>query len=679
MKKIVRNFFMFLVLFNGIFLQEALSETTINDPQGHFSLQLGSGWIPEQIKDPHHFGRYAYIQGQNKLANLAAGSEKLQAVMTPLQYAQAFEKNLMGMPQYQRLEMKPVNLKGREAIYLQFSGVAPQTGNKLIFEVYVLVFETTSYMMVFNSQAEQFNTLKPVFDRVIQSIQYTPTTSKPTESGITFNDPQGRISLQLGSGWTPLPLQQKGVLGRYHYGQDDREQLVILSEALAQTLSPLEYAQEIEKKELSGITHKKHLEKNVNLGGQEAAYQQFSLVANTPKGETPLMFEVYYFVIQNNGYRIAFSARESQHSTVKPAVDRIIQNIQYRNVSVQKSAPAAQASQKTAPTQSFKDAKQSAIPLEEGQGILHIEIPNWIDKAPYHYRIHKMSDDTEIANVSNALKDTKLPAGDYKIIWRQESQNSDVSLAENVKINSGQTTFLVLNTGFKIVPADWIGTEPYYWELRNSEKNASIRVYQTLKPQLVPPGKYELWYRQHQSENNNEILLSGNVEIKNGELTAFELNTGFRIIPARWITEPYYWELRDPGKNMTVRVYKTFKPQPVPPGNYELWYRQDQSKNTDETRLADGIQIKSGDRIAFDLNTGIKLVPKDLKVSPLYRWVITNAVTNEEVLSAYNTWDPQPIAAGRYKLGIRKTQADDLIETGSEFEVKQGNLMEINI
>src|SRR5574341_476420 len=169
----------------------------------------------------------------------------------------------MGMPQYQRLEMKTVNLKGRETVYLQFSGVNLQTGNKLIFEVYVLVFETTSYMMIFNAQAEQFNALKPVFDQVMQSIQYSPAASKPTESGIAFNDPQGRISLQLGSGWAPLPLQQAGVLARYHYGQGDLEQLVIRAETLPEALLPLQYAQTIEQKEMSGgPQYQKHQEKN---------------------------------------------------------------------------------------------------------------------------------------------------------------------------------------------------------------------------------------------------------------------------------------------------------------------------------------------------------------------------------------------------------------------------------
>jgi hypothetical protein len=155
------------------------------------------------------------------------------------------------------------------------------------------------------------------------------------DSETMINDPQDRFTIQLGSGWTPLPLQQTGVIARYRYGENILDQLVVRSEALPRALSPLQYAQTIEQKELSGgPQYQKHQEKNVNLSGQEAAYQQFSFVVNTPQGKTSLIGEMYYFVIQNTGYVIAFSARESEYNTLKPIFDQVLQSIRYKKLSL---------------------------------------------------------------------------------------------------------------------------------------------------------------------------------------------------------------------------------------------------------------------------------------------------------------------------------------------------------
>ena len=718
MKKIMRNFLTFLFLFNNLSLVvQSESETMINDPQGRFSLKLGPGWVPEQIRDPHHFGKYAYVHGQNKAAYLAAGSETLPQVMSPLQYAQSFEQNLKSMPQYQRLQMNTVNLTGREAAYLQFSGVNLQTGNKLMFEVYILVFETTSYMIIFSTNADQYNTLKPVFDQIMQSIRYSSTASKPTESGITavqtpdgtsgesfsavpgrrqggdlkdrpltFNDPQGRLSLQLESGWAPLPLQQAGVLGRYHYGQNELEQLVIRTETLPQALPPLQYLEKIVAQEgmAEAPQYQRHQATTVNLVGQEAAYLRFSFVANTPQGETPLMCEMYFLVLQNTGYVIAFSARDNQYNTLKPVFGQVLQSIRYGTTPVQNPAPATQIQQQGAAPAELRDAKIGAVQepqiiVEEGQGILHIELPDWIEGVPYYYKILKMSDGTEVAQIERKLQDTKLPAESYKIVWRQNQMaNDEVLVAENVEIKSGQTTVLKLNTGFRIVPANWVPGIPYYWALKNPEKNIIINVSKSLKPELVRPGKYELWYRQNQRAND-ETRLATSVEVKPGELAQFELNTGFRIIPADWVPgAPYSWTLRDPSQNVEIRISQTLDPQLVPPGKYDLWYRQNQRAN-DETRLASSIEIKPGERIAFDLNTGIKLVPTNPTAKPPYSWVVTDLATNEKVLKVSNTWDPQPISPGRYKLGVRQTQNEQLTEKVSDFEIQAGNLVEKKI
>ncbi|MBI1883085.1 MAG: hypothetical protein HYS08_02635 [Chlamydiae bacterium] len=154
--------------------------------------------------------------------------------------------------------------------------------------------------------------------------EYVPVNS--------FNDPQGRFSLQLGPHWLMLPMQAQGELGHYAYAQNGivAAELSIASETLPMMLTAAQYAQAVEENTLKSLPQYQKIQAGpFNLSGLEGYYYQFSMLKDTQMGSQPMIAEQYFWTTGTTGFMITFMVLTPQAHALKPALDQVIQSLQW--------------------------------------------------------------------------------------------------------------------------------------------------------------------------------------------------------------------------------------------------------------------------------------------------------------------------------------------------------------
>jgi len=237
----------------------------------------------------------------------------------------------------------------------------------------------------------------------------------------------------------------------------------------------------------------------------------------------------------------------------------------------------------TVQEQALKTESKSVRIKVGGFGKLHFEPAEWVPGEPNHYRLESMADGKVVAQGRRNLEDIRLPAGKYRLVWDQtEHRHTDATLSETVVIKPGETTTFKLNTGINLVPATWIKKPPRHWYLKDPATGETVLwVRDNLDPTLAPPGIFELWYRQTEHDNN-DTCLAKKIEIKEGEVTEFDVNTGVVMIPTDSSARPpYNWILKPKDSSGTdVWVKEQWGPAPCAPGKYSFSLRQTQHGHT---------------------------------------------------------------------------------------------------
>jgi len=237
-----------------------------------------------------------------------------------------------------------------------------------------------------------------------------------------------------------------------------------------------------------------------------------------------------------------------------------------------------------------------------GFGNIHFEPADWVSGAPYRYQLEAISDGKVAASGIRNMDDARIRGGKYRLVWRQtEHEVGAVVLSNEIEIKPGETTDFKLNTGIHLAPAEWLKQPPYYWYLQDSDGKKIIQVGHTWDPVLVPAGVYELWYRQTE-HHTNEVRLAENLEVKEGGVTEFDVNTGISLIPSNPKERaPYNWVLKPTdGKNSIVGVREAWGPVPAAPGKYSFSIRITEHGHS-LTELVPEFTIKEGQLVELEL------------------------------------------------------------------------------
>ena len=161
--------------------------------------------------------------------------------------------------------------------------------------------------------------------------------------------------------------------------------------------------------------------------------------------------------------------------------------------------------------------------------------------------------------------EAKVKEGEYQILWKQsEHGHNEVALTETVTVESGKTVKVALDTGIKLILPQGVQA-PDWWGLKPVGEQAApaILFRQTLEPQLVPAGNWQLVWKQHPHLPALEL---GPVTIESGRLNEIAVDSGLMLQPADWLSKQLYYYALVNAAGQQVGRWTDFGPQLAAPG-----------------------------------------------------------------------------------------------------------------
>lgn len=330
------------------------------------------------------------------------------------------------------------------------------------------------------------------------------------------------------------------------------------------------------------------------------------------------------------------------------------------------------------PVQPQPEQQQSASTtvILIGPGTIELEPASWVQMEPYYWKI--VDPETGEDKGQAKEKHMKVRAGEYQLVWRQTRfKNNDVPLAEIVSVPAGKTVKVPIDTGLQIAVPEGM-PPPWRWWLRREGMDEPFATFsETLDPQVIPAGRYQLGWHQYRFES--PAVPIGRVEVQPGQLNHYVADHGFQVRPAQWVnTEELWgiWLVDDDGTELGP--WQTFETHLAPPGQYTVRYQQTRFRHSPVTWGS--IEITEESFAAIDVNSGVRFKAQAVTTPP-YRAYFVNLDSGEEVWwGGAKEWEAIPLPPGRYRLDWWEkrfeTQRMTLLD---EFAVKPGALIEFQM
>jgi Ca-activated chloride channel family protein len=240
-----------------------------------------------------------------------------------------------------------------------------------------------------------------------------------------------------------------------------------------------------------------------------------------------------------------------------------------------------------------ESGETALAPLDTG---LRISLPDGISP-PYYWSLVQPGG-AQLLRVSGNLDPQLVPAGEFRLLWRQTEHGSGTVDMGRVQVQPGRLNELVLDQGIQLQPADWLGKPtPYFYELRN-ERGEQVGRWSGMGPQLAPAGTYDLIYRP--SEHGHSNIRWGQVRIPDQGMVGIPLNSGIQFIHKGDAKPPYGIFLVNLDTKEEIALRNNWDPLPVPPGRYRLDWWATEHGSRRET-LADELKVEAGTLLELEL------------------------------------------------------------------------------
>ena len=242
--------------------------------------------------------------------------------------------------------------------------------------------------------------------------------------------------------------------------------------------------------------------------------------------------------------------------------------------------------------------KTVEVPVNTG---LQLVVPKGM-KPPYQWWLRRPGEKSPFAKFRQTLEPQVLPAGRYVLGWRQSEHYSPSIRLGSVEIAPGTLTRHVLGTGIQFVKADWIARAPYFISLVAADGTKLGRWREPRASQLVPPGTYQVNYRQ--TEHYHSTIPLGEVVVPDKGFAKLTINSGVKFKHQAGAKPPYQaiFVHLDSGKEFIWkgRAMGKWEPVPLPPGRYKLdWW--DDEHGSQRMTLLDEFEIEPGALVEFEM------------------------------------------------------------------------------
>ncbi len=214
------------------------------------------------------------------------------------------------------------------------------------------------------------------------------------------------------------------------------------------------------------------------------------------------------------------------------------------------------------------------VPLNTG---IRLNLPQWV-KRPKWWGLMSATNEPENPDIwFREIHEQLVPSGSYELLWKQTEYASSLVRLGSVEIKPDILNSVDVMTAIHLVRADWVPEKVKYWSLMDDQDN-EVAWFRDFNPNFVPAGSYRLLYRQSKHGSTNSIL--GKVEVVEGKLTEFPLNTGVTFAVAEGTKAPKMIEFirldEESQPVSSVKLNNSWGPMLLQPGTYRIDF---QAKN----------------------------------------------------------------------------------------------------
>ncbi|MEA2038682.1 MAG: VWA domain-containing protein [Thermodesulfobacteriota bacterium] len=217
---------------------------------------------------------------------------------------------------------------------------------------------------------------------------------------------------------------------------------------------------------------------------------------------------------------------------------------------------------------------------------------------------------------------------------------------------------------------------PRYWKLIDPETGEEKARFRGLEDQFVPPGEYQIVWRQSEHEHG-EVTLGEVISVESRKTTDVILKTGIRPVKPTWVKQPRFWGLRDPASKKVFAHFKPLETQIVPSGEYDLIWRQ--SEHGASTIMLAEVTIEPDKVTEVSLTTALNPVPADWLPKRLRFWELQDVETGKPVAGFSMGFDPQLVPAGTYRFIYRKDEHSSSNSDLGDVAIQEGQMNEFPI
>jgi Ca-activated chloride channel homolog len=217
---------------------------------------------------------------------------------------------------------------------------------------------------------------------------------------------------------------------------------------------------------------------------------------------------------------------------------------------------------------------------------------------------------------------------------------------------------------------------PYYWKLVDPETGDEKARFQGLGDQLVPPGEYQVVWRQSE-HGHGEVILGEVISVESRKTTAVILKTGIRPVTPGWVKPPRFWGLKDPATGKVIAQFNQLAPQLVPSGGYDLIWRQDEHGSN--TLALAKVNIQADKLNDMELTTALNPVPADWVPKRLRYWELQDVETGKPVARFRLGLLPQLIPSGTYRFIYKKNEHESSNSDLGEVTIEKGKMNDFAI
>lgn len=204
----------------------------------------------------------------------------------------------------------------------------------------------------------------------------------------------------------------------------------------------------------------------------------------------------------------------------------------------------------------------------------------------------------------------------------------------------------------QFVHDDWVD-RPYYWKLIDVETGEEKYRSRELGEQIVPPGTYQVVWRERE-HGAGEVILGEVVTVESGKVAEVPLRTALRLNVPTWTKQPYSWQLRDPDTREVVARFRPLEPQLVPPGEWDLVWHQ--VEHGSHAAVVGRVAIEPDEMNVVELATAIQPARADWVHDETYYWGLKHPESNEWVARFRTITEPQLVPPGTYRLIYRRIE-----------------------